>query len=69
MLDYTCRWNNKTIRLYYSLDRTARGLQFVLDDVRANSLANIDAVPDWKIELEASAIADLHSARYMSPIA
>jgi len=69
MLDYTFRWNNKTIRLYYSLERTAHGLQFVLDDVRATSLANIEAVPDWKVEMEASAVADRHGARYMSPIA
>jgi len=69
MLHYTFRWNTKTVRLSYSLEPTARGLQFVLDDVCATSLAAVEAVPDWKIDLEASAAASQHGARYMSAIA
>ena len=65
MRDHVFRWNGKTIRLLYSIDDTPSGRRLTLEDVLATSIANVEAVPDWKIEVEASWVAAGHAARYM----
>lgn len=69
MFDHTFRWRNKTIRVFYSLQLTERGLELVLEDICATSLVNVESVPDWKIAWEVTTAAIKHGALYRTPVA
>ena len=65
MLEHTFRWQGQNIRLICFIESGQFGTQLILDDVCANSLATVNAVPDWKIESEATALAMDHGAKYL----
>jgi len=65
MHKHTFRWQREQLTLVYSIERTLRGLQLIVDDVSAGSLEIVNSVPDWIVEREACAMAALHGARYL----
>lgn len=65
MLKRRFYWKRKSIDMWYFIESTPQGLQLVLDDVCAATLAIVESVPDWRIEFEATTIAAEHGARYL----
>lgn len=56
-IEHVFRYKKRTVRLICSVDSDSRGLRLILDDVLATSQRIADAVPDWRIDLEASKAA------------
>lgn len=65
MQEHTFSWRGERFTLAFSVDRSPRGLQLIVDDVSGRSIESINALPDWVVEREACRVAADHGAHYL----
>jgi len=66
--EHEFEYDGGTICLVCSLDPADPDREVTLEDVLGDSLANVNAVPDWLIGVEAEFAALDHKAVYRSPL-